>query len=118
MTRPTDVLAASGAATAFAAVGLYVVVVRSQDSDPAWWVVLVLVTGASGAAYASRRSARARLPVLAVSTALLGLLGLAALLSIGLLILLAAGLCLVSLLISLTADRPGDVPDREQPIQE
>jgi hypothetical protein len=103
MTRPIDILALAGAATAAVAAWLYVALVHSQGNDPAGWVVLVLVVGASGAAYASYRPAPARLQVLGASAVLLGVLGLAAILSIGLLVMLAAGLCLVSLLRSLTA---------------
>ncbi|HET9828185.1 MAG TPA: hypothetical protein VFQ11_06725 [Nocardioidaceae bacterium] len=105
MTRPIDLLAVAGAMVAAGTTALYVVIVQSQDAAPAGWVVVVLVGGAVGAAYASHRSAPKRRQVLAVSAGLLGVLGLAAILSIGPLILLASGLCLAALLRS-----PGAVP--------
>jgi uncharacterized membrane protein YiaA len=89
---------------------LYVAVVRSQGDAPVAWVLGVLVAGALGAAYASHRSARARLQVLATSTVLLAGLGLVAILSIGLLILLAAGLCLASLTRSLVSPQQPAAP--------
>ncbi len=106
MTRRIDVLALAAAATAAATVWVYVAVVHSQGSDPARWALVALVTAVLGTTYATFGSAPARLPVLGVSTVLLGVLGLAAILSIGLLILAAAALCLAALLRALANRTP------------
>jgi len=110
MTGRVDALALAAAATAAATTWAYVAVVHSQGNDPAGWVLVALVAGALGAGYASRRTAPGRLTVLGVSSVLLGLLGLAAILSIGLLVLLAGGLCLLSLVRSLSARPATTVP--------
>jgi hypothetical protein len=104
MTRRVDVLALAAAAMAFVMTGVYVAVVRAQDDgSPAPWVVAVLVLAGLAAGYAARRESPGRLVVLSGAALLLGGLGLLALLSVGLPLLLAAALCLVSVLRSVTA---------------
>jgi hypothetical protein len=103
VTRRIDVLSLASAVVAAGVAWAYVVLVHAQDGDPAAWVLVVLVTAAAGTTYAGWRAAPWRVPALGVSTVLLGVLGLAAILSIGLLILVAAGLSLASLVRSLPA---------------
>lgn len=76
---------------------LYLGVLGAQDARPAWWALAVLVLAVLGLAYAVRLAAPRRRAVLAACAPVLGLLGLLAIFSIGLPILLAAVLCVVAL---------------------
>ena len=92
----------TGAALSAASLVLYVVVMAGQDDRPLVWVVAVLVAGGLLAAYGAVMRAPLRTPALAAAAALLGVLGLLALLTIGVVILLAASFVLVALLRALT----------------
>jgi hypothetical protein len=96
MTRRIDALPLVAAAIALVMAWLYVLLVHSQGEEPAGWVVLALVGAGLGAAYGTSRTAPRRRAVLGVCAAVLGALGLLALLSVGLPILVAAALCLVA----------------------
>jgi hypothetical protein len=91
--NPLAVAAALVAATMAA---VYVVVMQGQDDRPLLWVLAVLVGGALASAYGASVRARHRRLVLVVAGAALALLGLLAILSIGLPILLAGGLALLA----------------------
>jgi len=76
---------------------LYLAVLAGQQSRPAWWALAVLLLAGLGLGYAVPIAAPGRRAVLAACALVLGLLGLLAILSIGLPILLASALCGVAL---------------------
>jgi hypothetical protein len=96
MTRRIDALPLVAAALALVMAWLYVLVVHAQGEEPAGWVVLTLVVAGVGAAYGTDRTAPRRRAVLGLCASVLGALGLLALLSVGLPILVAAALCLLA----------------------
>lgn len=75
----------------------YLAVLRQQGGDPAAWFLALVVLGAVAAGYACLRRARHRRPALVAAAALLTPAGLLGILSVGLPLLLAGGLCLVAL---------------------
>jgi drug/metabolite transporter (DMT)-like permease len=79
-------------------VAVYVAVMRGQDDQPLMWVIAVLVCGALLAAYGAVRRLPLRRVALGAATALLGVIGLLAIFTIGLPILVAAALSGVALL--------------------
>ena len=93
-----DVLAVSGAALALASGALYVAVMRQQADRPLVWVLAVLVLGAAAAGVAADRRVRRsiRLTLLFTAGVVLALLGLLAILTIGVVILAAAVLCFLA----------------------
>lgn len=91
-----DVLAATASALATAMLVVYVSVVREQGGEVAAWAVADLVAGAAAAAYAVVPTSAHRRAALVVAGILLVVLGVLALLTIGLPILLAGLLCLAS----------------------
>jgi uncharacterized membrane protein YccC len=93
-----DVFAAIAAVIAIVMIGVYVGVMHQQDDQPAAWVVAVLIVGAAAAAYGAVTSMPYRRPALFAAAFLLLALGLLAILTIGLPILLAGALCLGSAL--------------------
>jgi hypothetical protein len=91
-----DPLAVTASAVAVAMVLAYLEVVRQQDGDPAAWAVAALLLGGGAASYgAVWRSPYRRTPLVAAGVVLLGV-GLLAILSIGLPIMVAGALCLVA----------------------
>ena len=96
--HPFDFVAVAAALLALAMLAAYTAIMRQQDDGPAGWVVVVLAVGALGAAYGSVTGAPYRRAALVVAAVVLAGLGLLAILSIGLPILLASGLCLVAAL--------------------
>ncbi len=98
MNRLVDPFAAASAVLAAVMVVTYLAVINDQDGEAAPWVVVALLVGAALAAYGALRSAPLRQITLAIAVALLGLLGLVAILSIGVPILLASALALVALI--------------------
>jgi hypothetical protein len=91
-----DPFAAAAAVIAAVMVVVYVWLIAQQDSELALWFVAGLVVCALVAAYGSARAAPVRQPALIVSGAALVLLGLLALASIGLPIVVAGVLALVA----------------------
>jgi hypothetical protein len=87
-----DYLAALAALLAVVMGVVYVRVVAGQDESPAAWVLAVLATGAGLCVYGARRRAAHRTAALAVAGCLLLVLGLLAILTIGLPILAAGAL--------------------------
>jgi hypothetical protein len=77
---------------------VYVTVVHGQGEEPATWVVAVLVGAGLGAGYGAFRGTPGRRAVLGTCACALAALGLLAILSVGLPILLAAVLCLLGAL--------------------
>ncbi|CUR54870.1 membrane hypothetical protein [metagenome] len=105
MNRLLDPFAAASAALSLVMVATYLAVIDAQDGDgAAAWVLVALLLGAGLAAYGAVRSAPLRPVALGVAVGVLGLLGLVAILSIGLPILAASGLALTALIRS--ASRP------------
>ena len=98
MPRRLDLLPLAACALVLAIVTLYLVLVSLEDDRPRWWAVSVLATGVVGTAYASSRRAPLRRVVLVLCAVLLGGLGYLAILTIGMPILLAAGLCVAAVL--------------------
>ncbi len=76
-------------------VGVYLRVIDEQDGTAAVWFVAALGLGAVGAAYGAVRSAPHRRAVLVAAGLVLGVAGVLGILSIGLPVVLAGGLCLV-----------------------
>lgn len=104
--KPIDKLAMAGAAIAVVMTVIYISLVNSQGETPAAWVVLMLLLGAAGAAFGAQ-GGRGSLTALWMAASTLGLLGLFAILSIGLPILVAAALCTVSAVRALPSLLPG-----------
>jgi hypothetical protein len=94
--RGIDLLAAASALVTLGVLVLYLAIIASQGGVVAGWVVVVLAVVGAATAYASRTSAPGRRAVLWPCGVVLLLLGLAALLSIGLLVMVAGGLCLAA----------------------
>jgi hypothetical protein len=92
-----DPWAAAAAVIAVAMIAVYLAVLVQQEGDPALWYLALLVLGAGAAAYGAVRSGARRRAVLGAAALLLGVAGLLGILTIGLPILLAAGLCVVAL---------------------
>lgn len=115
--QPIDHLALAAAVTAAGSTVLYVSVVLGQDSTPASWVVVGLGVAAVLAAYGAVVVAPRRRVILTVSTLMLAGLGLAAILTIGIVILAGAVLALVAALRVGAVDRSGPVTRRRRPRQ-
>ena len=75
---------------------VYLTVIRQQDGQPAVWAAAILVLGAAGAGYGAFRDAPYRRAALLSAACGLAALGLLAILTIGVPILLASALCLVA----------------------
>jgi hypothetical protein len=91
-----DLLAAAPAVIAVLVLGLYVGLMWQQGEQPVAWVVAVLAAAAVLAGYGVLRTARRRRWALTASGVLLAVLGLLAILSIGLPILVAGVLALAA----------------------
>lgn len=93
-----DAFAVSAAAVALVAGTLYVAIMHQQADRPLWWVLAALLIGAVAAAVGAdrHRSRRHRLTLLLGTALTLGGLGLLAILTIGLVILVAAALSFVA----------------------
>jgi hypothetical protein len=99
MTRPRiDLVALAAAVLAVAMAVVYARLMAEQGDRPLWWVLAVLLIGAGGAVYGSVAGGLRRTTVLVGAGVLLFLLGVLAILTIGLPILLAGALCLVAAL--------------------
>ena len=96
MLRRLDPLSLGAALVALGMTWVYLSVVHGQGNEPASWVVVVLVSAGAGAGYGSLRGTPGRRLVLGICAVALAVLGLLAILSVGLPILLAAVLCLLA----------------------
>jgi|SRR4051794_16918391 hypothetical protein len=97
--RRIDLLAVVAALVAIAMTAVYRGLIESQgDESPLWWVQAALVLAALLALAGAPTGNRRRGPVLLAATGLLGVIGLLGILTIGLPVLLAAGLTLVAAL--------------------
>ncbi len=76
---------------------LYLSIIREQGGEPAAWAVAALVVASAGSGYGSVGAAPYRGGALVAAGAVLVLLGLVAILTIGLPMLLAGALCVVAL---------------------
>lgn len=85
---------------------LYLMLIRQQGGGPAAWAVVVLLMAAGAAGYGAVVGAPRRRGALFVAGGLLLVLGLLAILTIGLPILAIGGLCLYA---------AGDIGTRKQP---
>jgi drug/metabolite transporter (DMT)-like permease len=97
--RRVDPVAVAAAVLALVMAVVYVVVIHDQDESAGVIVALVLtglLVGAAAAAYGARKASPHRAGVLMTAGFLLGVLGLLALLTIGLPIIVAGGLCLIA----------------------
>jgi hypothetical protein len=104
VSRRVDLLALAASVLTLAVTGLYLAVLHSQQGSPAWWALTVLVVGFVGTAYAVRPARAHRRTALVLSAVGLLGLGLLALLSIGLPLLVAGAL-------SVAAAARAQVPD-------
>ena len=91
-----DILAAVAAAIALIMIGVYSGVIRQQDGEVAVWFVAALSVAALLALYGTVRAAPGRVVVLFVAGALMAMLGLVGILSIGLPIIIAGVIALVA----------------------
>jgi hypothetical protein len=91
-----DLFAVAATVVALAMVWVYLMVIRQQDGEPAAWAVVVLVTGAAAAGYGGVVGWPYRRAALLLAGFVLAALGVLAILSIGLPILVAAALCFVA----------------------
>ncbi len=91
-----DLAAVAAAVLAVVNLSVYLMVIRQQDGQPAVWAVAILVLGAAAAGYGSVRNAPYRRAALLSAACGLAALGLLAILTIGMPILLAGLLCLVA----------------------
>lgn len=109
--RHIDLVAAAGAVVAAVMAAVYVAVIRQQGDRPLPWVLAVLLGAAVAAGYGARTSSAHRRPALLCAGVLLVLLGVLALLSIGLPIIVAGGLCLAAA-VRARVDEPLSFPPR------
>jgi hypothetical protein len=98
-----DLVAVAASVLALAMLVVYLWVIRQQQGDPAVWVVAALAVGAAAAGYGSVVAAPYRGASLAFAGVVLLLLGLLAILTIGLPSMVAGGLCFVAFVRRLTA---------------
>jgi hypothetical protein len=91
-----DLVAMAATVLAAAMAGVYVRVMHAQDDQPLAWVLLVLVAGALAAAYGAVLRVPHRRLALMAGGAVLVLLGLLAVLTIGLPILVAGALAILA----------------------
>jgi hypothetical protein len=92
-----DPFALVAAVLALAMLVVYLVVVRKQDGEPAAWAVSALVLGAVAAGYGAVRTVPGRRASLALAGLVLLAIGVLAILTIGLPMLVAGGLCGIAL---------------------
>ena len=91
-----DLFAVGAALLAVVMLVVYLAILRQQDGEPALWAIAALVLGAVGAGYGSVKNAQHRRAALVAAGLVLLALGGLAILTIGLPILMAGGLCLVA----------------------
>ena len=91
-----DLVAVAAAALAVAMLFVYLMIIHQQGDQPAVWAVVILVLGAAAASYGGARDAPYRRAALLFAACGLALLGLLAILTIGMPILLSALLCVVA----------------------
>jgi hypothetical protein len=87
--KGVDLYAVAASALAAVMTAAYVGIMRSQDGRPLAWVLVVLLGSMALTAYAAYTGSPLRRQALVVAAVVLGLLGLLAIFSIGLPILLA-----------------------------
>jgi hypothetical protein len=88
-TKGVDLLAVAASALAAVMTAVYVGIMNSQDDPPLAWVLVALLGAMALTAYAAFTGSPMRRQALVVAAGVLGLLGLLAIFSIGLPILLA-----------------------------
>jgi hypothetical protein len=91
-----DLVAVTAAVLSVVMLVVYLWVLRQQDGQPAMWAITLLILGAAAASYGSVTNAPYRRAALLVSACALAALGLLAILTLGMPILLASALCLVA----------------------
>lgn len=91
-----DLVAVAASLLALVMLFVYLSVINQQEGDVALWAVAVLVVGAGAAAYGAATGSPHRRASLIAAGLLLGALGVLAILSIGLPILVAGVLALVA----------------------
>jgi hypothetical protein len=91
-----DILAMIAAAITVIMIGVYIGLIRQEDGEVAVWFVAALAVAALLALYGAVRVAPGRVVVLFVSGALMAMLGLVGILSIGLPIIVAGVVALVA----------------------
>ena len=93
-----DAIAVAASVLAVAMFVVYLSVIRQQEGEPAAWAVAILIGGAAAAAYGAVVAAPYRRAALVLAGLALMALGVLAVLTIGLPILLAGALCLLAAL--------------------
>ena len=96
MSRRLDVLALTAAVLALAVLVGYLAIMRQESDEPAAWFVAALVLGPALAVYGARARSRHRRAALLLAGLVLTGVGLLAILSIGLPVVVAGVLCLVA----------------------
>ena len=93
-----DPVAVAASTLALAMLVVYLSVIRQQQGDPAAWVIAALIIGSAAAGYGAGVASPYRRSSLVLAALVLFVLGLAAILTVGLPILVAGVLCLVAVL--------------------
>lgn len=96
VSRRLDALALAAAVLALAVLLGYLAIMRQESDVPAAWFVAALVLGSALAAYGANTGAHHRRAALLLAGLMLAVVGVLAILSIGLPILVAGVLCLVA----------------------
>jgi hypothetical protein len=96
--RRVDLTSAAACVLTLVMLAAYLLVLGGQDGSPAMWAVAVFGVAVAGTAYATSLRATYRRPVLVLCAVLLLALGLLAIFSIGLPILVAGLLCIAAVL--------------------
>lgn len=101
-----DYVATAASALALVMLAVYLLVIRQQEGQPASWAVGALLVGAGAAGYGASLTAPYRRGALVLAGLALSLLGVLAILTIGLPILVAGGLCLLAVVRQRPAPSP------------
>lgn len=92
-----DYFAAAGSVLALVMLAMYLLIIRQQEEgQPASWAVAALLVGAGAAGYGARMTAPYRRAALMLGGLALLLVGVLAILTIGLPIMVAGALCLLA----------------------
>jgi hypothetical protein len=102
----SDLVAVAGSALALVMLIVYLRIMGEQQDDPAPWVVGALIVGAAAAGYGAVGNPPYRRASLVCAGVLLMALGVLAILSIGLPILVAGAMCLLASLRQRSAPNP------------
>lgn len=96
LSRRFDVLAVLAAFLTVMVLVLYLILIIDQGGGPAWWFLVALIFSAAVISVASLRSSPWRRAMLFSATGVLLVVGTLGILTVGMPLLVAAGMCLVA----------------------